>query len=341
MVAFADTVFTIMSLNNTYHTGSWADWGWSFGWMLVGYAFLLPTVVAGADKRAGDTPGGRPPAAGWRSGCCCLTWPPLVPSASSVCMTTTRRPLHQIDTSTLASGLALILLVIARQVFTLLENQQLTTQVRLANERLEETVDQRTHQLQQRTRQLAALHHLTKAINTTLDFDKVLTEALREFTARRRCRRRAHPAARHPRKQMASRGSSGSPASTATQRCWTGSRRCRPARRWRSCRFPQTSDSACGRALTCEPRLQWQDQTLGTIGFVRWQNGFEDTELELVESIAWKSALPSTTRASTAWRLTPPTGTRSPACSITGRSTSASTSSSTTRFSSASRCPSS
>ena len=176
-------------------------------------------------------------------------------------------PLHQIDTSTLAAGLAMILLVIARQVFTLLENQQLTNEVRLANEHLEEAVDQRTLELQQRTRQLASLHHLTKAINTTLDFNKVLTEALENSLLAvgadaALIRLREGEDAFASQRIVCQNGFNGYPEVLE----WI--KELPVCQALETLALPQTSAASASGAYLRAP-LKWQGQTLGTIGFVR------------------------------------------------------------------------
>ena len=289
MIAFADTVFTVMSLNNTYHTGSWADWGWSFGWMLLGYAFLLPIWWPVPAASRSDVAA----ASSLRNG----TFRVLLPYLAAFCAfgivcvrDYNTPPLHQIDISTLASGLALILLVIARQVFTLMENQQLTTQVRLVNERLEETVGLRTHQLQQRTRQLTALHQLTKAINTTLDIEKVLTTALQHSLLSVGADAgviRLHDSPKDAESfQRVVRQSGFEGRGEALDWIQTlpicQQMEMLPLPLWGA--SSQKSSSQSGNYLRIP--LRWQDQTLGTIGFIRWQNTFEDTELELLESIS-------------------------------------------------------
>ncbi len=67
-------------------------------------------------------------------------------------------------------GLWLINLVILRQVFTLLENQNLTQQLRAFNTTLE-------HKVAQRTGQLSSLLQLAKAVNSTRKFDAVVSAA--------------------------------------------------------------------------------------------------------------------------------------------------------------------
>ena len=168
MVAFADTVYTIMSLNNSYTTGSWADWGWSFGWMTVGYAFLLPmwwplkATIASPKRRVVNR------LATWAS----IVAPYLAVIVSfSVVLLHDYLPDHHIENSTLVAGVGLILLVILRQVLTMVENQNLATQLLAANEGLEDKV-------QQRTSQIVQLQELTKSISKTLDVNSVVEAAL-------------------------------------------------------------------------------------------------------------------------------------------------------------------
>src|SRR5205823_4158481 len=75
-----------------------------------------------------------------------------------------------INGSAFAAGAALICLAIFRPVFTLIENQQLTVQLRSFNENLEQIVVRRTQQL-------SALQQLTKAVNGTRQLDQVLLAA--------------------------------------------------------------------------------------------------------------------------------------------------------------------
>jgi len=42
LLSFADTTFSYYNLLDAYKTGSWFDWAFSFGWLLVGYASLIP-----------------------------------------------------------------------------------------------------------------------------------------------------------------------------------------------------------------------------------------------------------------------------------------------------------
>jgi diguanylate cyclase (GGDEF)-like protein/putative nucleotidyltransferase with HDIG domain len=77
---------------------------------------------------------------------------------------------HYLSNTVILLGLWLITLVILRQVLTLLENQNLTQQLRAFNTTLE-------HKVAQRTDQLNSLLQLAKAVNNTRDFDPVVNAA--------------------------------------------------------------------------------------------------------------------------------------------------------------------
>ncbi|MDF2439997.1 MAG: hypothetical protein JWN98_981, partial [Abditibacteriota bacterium] len=167
------------------------DWGWSFGWLLIAYACLIPLWWPNAlDDKTG--PQASPPALkalelqGIPSLARSLSAPMLtrvfIPylaaaAAFGVVAIYDLRDRGHITTSVVVGGLCLIDLVIARQVLTLLENGYLAAQLQALNSRLEHLVDQRTAQLSSLTLQLSSLLELTKAINNTLKVDQVLEAA--------------------------------------------------------------------------------------------------------------------------------------------------------------------
>ena len=56
LVALADTLFNYYNLTEQgYQTGSWFDWGWSFGWLFVGYASLSALWWPQTDKAVATT----------------------------------------------------------------------------------------------------------------------------------------------------------------------------------------------------------------------------------------------------------------------------------------------
>ena len=163
--ALADSLFNLYTLNNTYHTGLWLDAGWVFGWLLIGYAFLLQMWGAQEDAVAEAEAAPRP----------APVLRLLLPYASAIAAFTfvaSRDYLddHRITTTTLMEGMGLTLLVASRQILTLLENRHLTGRLLVFSEGLEV-------QVQQRTLQLSALLRLTNAVNGTLDAGEVLSEA--------------------------------------------------------------------------------------------------------------------------------------------------------------------
>jgi diguanylate cyclase (GGDEF)-like protein len=185
LLALADSTFFYHNLHDIYQTGSWFDWGWSFGWLLIGYSALLQLWWPHQELQDGTVPKddlGANESIAYQHPQSSLTY--LTPAllarvlmpytlaavAFSIVASHDYKQDREIDPSTLIAGLWLIALVIFRQVLTLLENQHLTVQLRGFNANLEDTV-------MQRTQQLKALHSLTKAVNNTLQVDEVLGNA--------------------------------------------------------------------------------------------------------------------------------------------------------------------
>jgi diguanylate cyclase (GGDEF)-like protein/putative nucleotidyltransferase with HDIG domain len=184
LLACADSLFSYYNLTEQYNTGSWFDWCFSFGWILVGYAPLIrqwqpasadaEIIQAGAKQEIIES---RP---FWQSvtiGLLVRLMAPYVAAFGALSLLTyadyiTPKPqnFHYISNTVLMLGLWLITLVILRQVFTLLENQNLTQQLKAFNITLE-------HKVAQRTDQLNSLLQLAKAVNNTREFDTVVNAA--------------------------------------------------------------------------------------------------------------------------------------------------------------------
>jgi diguanylate cyclase (GGDEF)-like protein/putative nucleotidyltransferase with HDIG domain len=292
LIAFADSLFTYHTLNKTYETGSWFDTGWLFGFLLIGYASLLLMWFPAEETQSNEEliPSEMVVSVGTLlQG---LTLPSLVRvtvpyiTVASALLTVAIHDYHSdgiISLSVCIAGCALIFLVVLRQVFTLLENQHLTSQLRTFNANLEQTIVRRTEQL-------TALHQLTKAVNNTLQVDQVLSAA-----------------AEHTQKALqsdaiiiwlwepdvASDGQvpqvylhKGLEAHSATLHLLTQ----QPLRDQVEIiilpKEPYTErkfDSACLRAP-----LLWQQLTVGAIGVMRWNASFGRTESELLESIGFE-----------------------------------------------------
>ncbi len=159
LLTFADIGYTYHNLHGTYQTGMWFDWGWSFGWLLIGYAALLPLWWPHPLEKAGGENEARTPAPAVAAinflqmamlPALARVMLPYLAAALAFTAVAVRdygRTGGHISNSVLMAGLWLIFLVVFRQVLTLLENQQLTAQLRALNANLEQRVEQRTGEL--------------------------------------------------------------------------------------------------------------------------------------------------------------------------------------------------
>jgi diguanylate cyclase (GGDEF)-like protein/putative nucleotidyltransferase with HDIG domain len=194
LLLFADAMFSYYNLHDKYYTGSWFDWGWSFGWISIGYAALWPmwhphsevSETAPLDTTALKS-AGLGLTQSWQR-ITLLTLARVVAPYLIAVFCFGIIALHdyqyvtpqetgyaelaigRLSNHVLLLGAWLIFLVALRQVFTLLENQLLTGQLRAFNSVLEQKVAQRTDQI-------GSLLRLAKAVNTTRNFDAVVSEA--------------------------------------------------------------------------------------------------------------------------------------------------------------------
>jgi diguanylate cyclase (GGDEF)-like protein/putative nucleotidyltransferase with HDIG domain len=279
LLAFADTAYTYYNLNESYATGSWFDWGWSFGWLLIGYAALLPLWWPQAQRQP------RVDRSMYHRTVRVLTLPrllaPYVATVLSfaVVVSYDLRGDGTIRLHVLLLGSMLIFLVILRQVLTLLENRHLTGELRAFNANLEKIVVRRTEQL-------TALLHLTKSVNNTLKVDLVITAALE--SARQALQADA----------VVIRLSDNAPGADALPRI---------ARHIGLDDHPRVvhviEQLPIGNQTEVVPLpvdvhgdgkttgsylrapLRWQQQTIGMIGVVRWKSAFTPTDQSMLESI--------------------------------------------------------
>ena len=163
---FTDTVTAYFNFTNSYHTGMWTDAGFIIGPLLIGYA---PLTEWWRQEKAQTETAKRP----LRAPMLITVAGPYLAAGGAFALAAWHDYAddHIIGAGTFAAGIFLLVLVIGRQVLTLLENRHLTSQVLMFNESLEQVVGQRT-------RQLASVHRLTRAVNTTLDVDQVIEVAL-------------------------------------------------------------------------------------------------------------------------------------------------------------------
>lgn len=171
LISLADGNFQYMNLIETYQTGSWADWGWSFGFMMIGYsavtALWWPRQASSQDQRQVSR---RLRNAGSMVR---VIAPYLsVVAALGIVVADDFFRDRKISSSVYMEAIVVFLLILVRQMLMLAENVSLSRQMAGLNENLESLVDQRTSQL-------SALQKLTRGINNTLNFNEVLSESTR------------------------------------------------------------------------------------------------------------------------------------------------------------------
>jgi diguanylate cyclase (GGDEF)-like protein/putative nucleotidyltransferase with HDIG domain len=320
LLAFADTMFSYYNFKDAYNTGSWFDWGWSFGWLCVGWAALLPLLYPApiqSEETAAPTPQPSPTAAlpniwsvvslgfilrvmaPYAVACICFGLVAYDDFSNGSSANT-----GYISNNVLILGAWLILLVALRQILTLFENQLLTSQLRGLNSTLEQKVVQRTEQLN-------SLLQLTKAVNSTRLFDKVLEEASRHTIQALQANaaviwssggdrpemslpprafpdevRRQHPGllkflAAHPPITQAvivplSEIANYAPTTPRTTLRGAGLKDEAPT--------VQTLAGLPGQCLIAP--LLWQEKPVGMIAAICWQKSFDEGEPAMLESIA-------------------------------------------------------
>jgi diguanylate cyclase (GGDEF)-like protein/putative nucleotidyltransferase with HDIG domain len=313
LISFADTLYTFYTLNDAYHTGSWFDWGWSFGWLMIGFASLCALWWPQADQSLVEETAARH----------AIQLPNILDSVTLLGVARVLAPYifaavsigfiayhdyshpkngaYYISNSVFMLALWLIFLVVLRQVFTLIENQFLAVQLRSFNANLEQIVAHRTGQL-------TALHQLTKAVNDTLAMEQVLAAATEHTLAALQADAvllQINSAALSANEQNAdernARGIGPKQTAPVTVQRGLGDRpdiieyingqpmlshveevslpsswRIEPAER----AAKKEAEGGWMRAP-----LLWQGQVIGTLSVIRWHNGFGPTDADTLESI--------------------------------------------------------
>ncbi|HZO90182.1 MAG TPA: diguanylate cyclase [Chthonomonadaceae bacterium] len=287
--AFADTPYTYYRFLSRYHMGSWYDWGWPFGALLIAYASLslLWARHRGIQPQANAL---HVQSAQARS--LVRLFAPYAAAGISLTVVITADSLDGggISAAMFFVGLGMMALVLLRQVFTLLENrdltrqlsdqlqqnQELAAQLRALNEGLEQRVEQRTQQL-------GALLGLTQAVNNTLQVKDVLAAAL-EHTQRAF---QAEAVA-----VWLSDESAGS-SKVTTLPLHKGLEEhtsilaflARQAVRDQVELLPLPTATETQPGVCLRAPLIWQQKALGMIGIVRWEASIDPTEWGLLQSI--------------------------------------------------------
>lgn len=172
LVTFSDSAFTFLTLKEQYSTGSLYDWGWSFGWLTIGWACLYVSMNRSAleESEEDETLRRERPVIVWAR-----IYGPYLAIALSflVVLVDDTKAFGRLNLQVHPELIGLVALILVRQVFMVLENVKLAAKVQAMNDGLESIV-------RSRTRQLESLQELSKAVNSTLDLEVVLGAALRE-----------------------------------------------------------------------------------------------------------------------------------------------------------------
>lgn len=179
----ADTAYNILTLDNSFKPGDWPDVAWTTGWIFIWYASLpfdRLTSQSQVEMRE-DELLGEPEQPLYNAIQIALPYLAVIASFIAVIAIDFTRSQGKISAAVYGIGWVLLVLVIVRQVFTLLENQhtlrenrELTAVLRSFNDNLESRV-------RQRTEQLTALHRLARAVNDSLEVEAVLEAAIRHL----------------------------------------------------------------------------------------------------------------------------------------------------------------
>ena len=314
-----DGFYAFHSLRGSYQTGAWYESAWPLGALCIAFAALHVLTVppadtslarsaleAEAENETKDSPSLATRAVRSFSHAHRLLpilWPYVAALAAlAIVAVHDYLSVGTIGDSVIIAGASIFSLVLARQVFTLVENDGLARGLQSLNESLEEVVARRTQQLR-------ALHDLTRAVAGTLDAREVAAHAL-EHT---RQALRADAAvlwlesedevARPQVEGEAQAGSTqaGSTPSVARVRRHLGLETHPDVLEILNQHPPRLEPDAIpiiiggrlagksgqpSRASLClRAPLRWHNHHLGSIGVLRWDGEWDHTETQLLESV--------------------------------------------------------
>ncbi len=164
--SISDLFYGCFTLHDAYHVGSPIDTGWMLGGLLLGVSARLSH-----GRNFSAEPSRAKAALGPASGLSIFAPYLALCGSMAILFSQEYRSHHQISPATLLLGVGLLLLVMLRQVLSLLENRQLTETVSQLNSELGLRV-------QQRTLQLDGLLNLTRHLSNSVQIQEVITTAL-------------------------------------------------------------------------------------------------------------------------------------------------------------------
>jgi diguanylate cyclase (GGDEF)-like protein len=207
-------------------------------------------------------------------------------------MTEWRSERHEFQWQVVVVCFGLVAATLAHQVFSIVAHGHVTSQLHGSNQRLEETVAERT-------RQLHVLHEIVRAATSTLDVSEVLAQILRRtaqaLTADATAIWLLEEDEGHQALRLHAQSGFDQPEHRALlttipsryHRSLAGmlqERRCVPV----SCEARDAGDTRAD--LWCAP-LEWRGKTMGVLGAARWVGGMGRTERGLLEAVALEVAV--------------------------------------------------
>lgn len=293
-LAVTDTVYAYLTHYHAIAGAGVLDAGWAGGFACLCVGAYCLRADARREEQEALLAGGEPTdLTGFSSALCVLT-PVLatIGSVAAMIWADTHGPAPTVSLDVIAVSFALVVAVMGRQVFTLVENAQVHSNLHVFNRRLEEKVDERTHQLQ-------ALHDIARTANSSLRPAEVLEQVLQRVVSALR----AEAGAVWLMEDYADpEGEVRLLAHVGFDLSQHGRLLASVPARWRNglAKVLMTRQSlplpalaadgarnADGSAPDCLCAvLQWQGTPIGVLGAVRWQERFGETERGLLEAVA-------------------------------------------------------
>jgi diguanylate cyclase (GGDEF)-like protein len=290
LVALGDTLFAHGTLQALSGALSWSELAWALGMGWVALAVLEPDPKPMTGRQA--------PAAGaspwsWRAtlgvvGVGAIT----LAVVSAVLMAEWRVHHHDFDWKVVVVCFAVVGATMAHQLFSVAAHGHVSSQLHGSNQRLEETVAERTWQIH-------VLHEIVRAATSSLDIGEVLGQILHRTAQALPADATAvwlldgqdgystlqlHAQSGFERPEHRALLSAIPPRWGRGLATMLHERRCVPV----SC---EARDAASTKAeVWCAP-LEWRGKTMGVLGAARWQGGLGRTERSLLEAVALEVAV--------------------------------------------------
>jgi diguanylate cyclase (GGDEF)-like protein len=294
-LATTDTVYAYLTLYHSITAVSMLDAGWAGGFAcLCAGALYLRAEALREEKEVLLIAGGEAADPWSFSSALCVLAPVLatIGSVSAMIWADTHGPVPTVSLDVITVSFALVVAVMGRQVFTLVESAQVHSNLHVFNRRLEEKVDERTQQLQ-------TLHEIARTANSSLRPGDVLEQVLQRVVGALR----AEAGAVWLMEDYADPdGEVRLLAQVGLDPRVHGRLLASVPARWRNglAQVLMTRQSlplpvlaadgarnADGTAPDCLCAvLQWQGTPIGVLGAVRWQERFGETERRLLEAVA-------------------------------------------------------